>query len=83
MINNIKRTGYKRLLTVKVTPGDEITENKLVTVHITAPHALCPVCRERNTLTKEFWQTIITQGLNDVPGYCPVCTSNYAIRIYE
>lgn len=83
MTNNIKRTGYKKLLTTKVTPGDEITENKLVIIHITAPHALCPVCHERNTLSKEFWQTIIAQGLNDVPGYCPVCTSLYTIRINE
>lgn len=70
-------------LNIYLTPPDEITESRLVTVHISAPHAKCPVCLERNLLSKEFWRTVISQGFNDVPGCCPECRTLYTIRIKE
>jgi len=70
-------------LNIYLTPPEEITESKLVVVHVSAPHVKCPMCRERNTLSKEFWQTVISQGFNDVPGCCPECRALYTIRVKE
>lgn len=71
-----------RLITY-LTPPDEIVENKLVVVHVYAPHAKCPACHERNPLSKEFWHLVFSQGYNDVPGCCPECRTLYTIRVKE
>lgn len=70
-------------LHTNITPQTEIDNSKLVTVHITAPHVVCPRCGLRNVLTKEFWHTVTELGYNDVPGCCPECRTLYTIHVIE
>jgi hypothetical protein len=72
----------KRLIN-RITPRGEIEAGRLVRVHVYDPKTKCPVCSEPNPLKTDLWILIIDHGFNDIPGYCPKCSSLYTIHVIQ